>query len=938
MMNDSANSDYVAISVIVPVYNAEKFLSRCLNSLIKQTIKNIEIICVNDGSSDGSGQILDKFATEDKRIIVIHKKNEGAAIARNCAINVARGKYLAFCDADDWVDENFYERLYQNSNNGEIDIIKGNTAYESGKKTDKNGILNNIIKKHKGNIVAVFTYEWWSALYKKEIVEKNKIGFKKSLLGEDLYFIAHFLCHIKSYKIIDDVYYHYFNNDDSLTHKITPAHIVDVCSIFDDLILYILSQKIDNEDKALFIYDRIRFLIEFIGKAKENDKYELIKQYILKFIIVLNSLNSSYKEYAEIKNEESLNSYLDKPLICIEKKKYNLFGFIPIFCSEYKFPAPNAKIIKNDKFYDFLCHDIRENSVLMVEFNYFHGECLPGMAKYFLDLGYNVDVCLTEEESNLEPFAGIKDEKFHIFAMSRNDILKIVTHNIVERYMHLYINSDRVYINDEGFVPVLKYIGENIQLPKGKVLTLCHHADQYADIKPQSDKFKVVSLNKLPIFQSENVSMVNAHFFETFNRLKKHNLTTFVCVGQIESERKNHSVLIDAIDNILKSGIKNFKVTVIARAGNLNVPEHIKPYIDFMGRLSYKDMYNEMKKADFYLPLFDPENKQHERYISCGSSGSYQLIYGFSIPCIIAEKFQTSVNLFDNSNSISYKTNNDLSDAMKNAIEMSNEHYMSIVKNLQKLQRSIYQESLANLKRILKISEAVFPNNYFISLGECCFTRTVLTRYGMKAHKEQGELSCPFDLCICGFNSTVRVVKSKFSDYFNNLEWNQTNKLWINSKYGIYYNHDQDCSQYDKDKFIDRYKKRIENFEVMLSSGKRLFILSSVDEKISTNDVLDFGKYLNQKNKNNILLFVNISKNEQASILDFKQKMQAYGKQGINIFYAHIPQPYEDFYEQWYKYEYFNSDKGKAFEQKFIEKVKEVAEDHLGDTYETSEK
>ena len=86
------------------------------------------------------------------------------------------------------------------------------------------------------------------------------------------------------------------------------------------------------------------------------------------------------------------------------------------------------------------------------------------------------------------------------------------------------------------------------------------------------------------------------------------------------------------------------------------------------------------------------------------------------------------------------------------------------------------------------------------------------------------------------------------------------------------------------------------------------------------------------------MLFVNISKNEQACILDFKQKMQAYRKQGINIFYAHIPQPYENFYEQWYKYEYFNSDKGKAFEQKFIEKVKEVAEDHLGDTYETSEK
>ena len=103
------------ISIIVPVYNAEKHLKRCLDSIICQTYKNLEIIIVDDGSEDGSGEICNKYAEHDERVRVIHQKNQGVSSARNAALEVSRGEYIAFVDSDDWIEEDmiqaFVERI-----------------------------------------------------------------------------------------------------------------------------------------------------------------------------------------------------------------------------------------------------------------------------------------------------------------------------------------------------------------------------------------------------------------------------------------------------------------------------------------------------------------------------------------------------------------------------------------------------------------------------------------------------------------------------------------------------------------------------------------------------------------------------------------------------------------------------------------------------------
>lgn len=110
------------VSIIIPVYNTEKYLSRCLNSLVKQTLHDIEIICINDGSEDNSLSILENYASSDERIVLIDQKNQGQSVARNRGIEIARGKYIGFVDSDDWVDDNYFEKLYCAAENNNCDI------------------------------------------------------------------------------------------------------------------------------------------------------------------------------------------------------------------------------------------------------------------------------------------------------------------------------------------------------------------------------------------------------------------------------------------------------------------------------------------------------------------------------------------------------------------------------------------------------------------------------------------------------------------------------------------------------------------------------------------------------------------------------------------------------------------------------------------------
>lgn len=178
------------VSVIIPIYNTEKFLPLCISSVLNQTLTDIEILLVNDGSTDGSGKICDEYACKDQRIQVIHTLNQGVSHARNQGLETAKGEYIAFMDSDDWIETDMIATLYQLIRTNEaglatcgyiIENEDGRPIYhinevKSGKLTQWEAIhslFNDRHYKYKGNL--------WDKLYHKEIIDKHHLKFNEHI-------------------------------------------------------------------------------------------------------------------------------------------------------------------------------------------------------------------------------------------------------------------------------------------------------------------------------------------------------------------------------------------------------------------------------------------------------------------------------------------------------------------------------------------------------------------------------------------------------------------------------------------------------------------------------------------------------------------------------------------------------------------------------------
>lgn len=350
--------------------------------------------------------------------------------------------------------------------------------------------------------------------------------------------------------------------------------------------------------------------------------------------------------------------------------------------------------IKNYSCYNFNKHNIKKDTILITDAVETHGEVLPGLIKYCQDLGYNVEVLITDGKCKEKPLMMFKNVK--CFSMNLPEYLQAIQLDSVNKYKYVIFASAQIYyayeIYGERFV--LDYI-ENIKIPNEKIVLIEHHLDL---LKPEVIKnYKVAAL---PIFSKEkNIKMVNPHYFCALKEHKKNKITKFVVTGSIETKRKNHNLIIEAIKTLNANNIDNYKITVIGD-GTLKVKDkNVAEKIKFTGRLSYQKMYEEIQKSDYILGLFDPQNPQHDRYIIDGTSGTYQQIYGFLKPAIINEKFAAAHGL-NETNSIIYSGNN-LSNAMFTAINQSGEKYEEMKNKLRNLSRQIYQESLNNLEAFI---------------------------------------------------------------------------------------------------------------------------------------------------------------------------------------------------------------------------------------------
>ena len=248
------------ISVIVPVYNVEKYVTKCVNSIINQTYKNLEIILIDDGSTDNSGNICNDLQKKDDRIKVIHKKNGGLSDARNCGIDIANGDYIAFVDSDDYIHNRMYEILMHNAldKNADISMCGYMEAddYTLGDATivDEMEVNNSDIKIYKSReekLLCIFPSKIrftvvWNKLYSKQIWEEYR--FKTGEVYEDEQIYYKILYNCKKIVTCEDKMYYYVQRENSITGNDITLKIGYKINAYENKFYYFLEK---NEKKAV---------------------------------------------------------------------------------------------------------------------------------------------------------------------------------------------------------------------------------------------------------------------------------------------------------------------------------------------------------------------------------------------------------------------------------------------------------------------------------------------------------------------------------------------------------------------------------------------------------------------------------------------------------------------------------------------------------------
>lgn len=220
------------VSIIIPVYNVEKYLARCLDSVISQTLKDIEIICINDGSTDNSANIISVYAEKDERIKIITQSNAGISKTRNIGIKKATGEFIGFVDSDDFVEKDFYEKLYNAAIRNNADIACSSIIRENEKKKKilieykKEQVVTSTKEKFELAHIPEHCYVW-NKIYKREKLINSGIKFINGLVYEDIIYTPSLIEILEKMVVVPNLFYHYWNNSKSLVKNPSDKYRAD---------------------------------------------------------------------------------------------------------------------------------------------------------------------------------------------------------------------------------------------------------------------------------------------------------------------------------------------------------------------------------------------------------------------------------------------------------------------------------------------------------------------------------------------------------------------------------------------------------------------------------------------------------------------------------------------------------------------------------------
>lgn len=269
------------VSIIVPVFNTQKYLERCINSLIGQTLKELEIIIVDDGSETECSKLCDYWAERDPRIRVIHKKNEGLGYARNTGIEAASGEYLAFIDSDDYIRREMFEKLYNRAVKTKADIVIGGYIKKFDNGSEQYFCNDNIQEVLEDNEIKEILLpnmlgtlpenryddgigmSVWKNLYARSIFDNYNIRFpsEREYISEDIIFHINYLKYVRHAEIIHDAFYYYCQNEGSLSKSYRKDR-------FDKVVQLYLYEKELLEDMSAYNYGKLQLERTFIANVR----------------------------------------------------------------------------------------------------------------------------------------------------------------------------------------------------------------------------------------------------------------------------------------------------------------------------------------------------------------------------------------------------------------------------------------------------------------------------------------------------------------------------------------------------------------------------------------------------------------------------------------------------------------------------------------------
>lgn len=300
------------ISVIIPVYNGEKYIRRCIHTLLQQTYINLELLFIDDGSSDHTGEIIKNYSLADGRIKYFYKKNGGVSSARNYGIKVASGDYVSFIDVDDELKNDFYEKVSTTFDNNMIDVVITNYLYVFPDRTEiginKIHIDNYLYSLLNNNEIMGYVF---NKVYRRELVKSH--FFDDSIkIYEDLLYNVTLSHKINSYYYLTEPYYLYYQNSDSAMHSTffkDCSRFYAEIKIIDKLICYNASEKIITDRMYFYVWDF----------QKTNLNHDIQKE---------PELDNKFKEYLTLLKKKELSIKRRATLFLITKQPKLYFSLL----------------------------------------------------------------------------------------------------------------------------------------------------------------------------------------------------------------------------------------------------------------------------------------------------------------------------------------------------------------------------------------------------------------------------------------------------------------------------------------------------------------------------------------------------------------------------------------------------------------------------------